>query len=83
MTGMTKLLRRTEVESVTGLSRSGIYRGMEVGDFPRPVQIGPRSIAWRSDDVQAWIESRTAPSIPAPPPRKRREKAQAAPAAAA
>ena len=79
----TVLLRIREVAHRTGKSKSSIYRDMNSGDFPLPVQTGPRSVAWRSDEVQRWIDTRTASSIPAPPPRKRRAKAQAAPAAAA
>jgi len=42
------LLRRSVVEIITGLSRSSIYAQMAEKTFPRPVQIGTRSVAWRS-----------------------------------
>ena len=31
-------------------------------DFPEPVQISPGRVAWRSSEVNAWLESRTARS---------------------
>ena len=52
------LLRRPAVEAATGLSRSSIYAAMAKNDFPKPVQLGPQSVAWRHSDVQAWIASR-------------------------
>ncbi len=42
-----RLLRRREVEKITGLSRSSIYRLMEISDFPRPVRIGPGAMRWK------------------------------------
>lgn len=52
------LLRRPEVEGRTGLSRSTIYAWMERGEFPQPVKLGERLVAWRENDVTAWIKSR-------------------------
>ena len=52
-----KLLRRREVEEVTGMSRSTIYRKMDVGFFPRPVKIGPSAVRWKESDIAAWLES--------------------------
>ena len=53
-----RLLRRPEVEARTGLSRSTIYEWMKRGDFPQPVKLGERLVAWRESDVTAWLESR-------------------------
>ncbi|MBR7710913.1 AlpA family phage regulatory protein [Microvirga sp. SRT01] len=56
------MLRRPEVEKTVGLSRSAIYAAMSRSDFPRPVQIGRRAVAWRSTDIEHWLENRP-PSI--------------------
>jgi prophage regulatory protein len=56
---MTTLLRRPQVEAITGLSRSSIYRAMDQDQFPRPVKIGQRAVAWRETDLNAWLSSRT------------------------
>ena len=53
-----KLLRRREVEKITGMSRSSIYRLMQEGEFPRPVRVGSVAVRWKSSDITAWIESR-------------------------
>lgn len=51
------LLRRPQVERITGLSRSTIYDWIKKGDFPAPVKLGARLVAWRESDVTAWLES--------------------------
>ena len=53
-----RLLRRREVEEITGLSRSSIYRLMQDGQFPRPVKVGSAAVRWRASDITAWLESR-------------------------
>ena len=54
---MTKLLRRPEVEVVTGLSRASIYAKMQKGEFPAPVRLGSNSVAWRVADIEDWIDA--------------------------
>lgn len=51
-------LRLPTVKARTGLSRSTIYLYVSVGTFPKPVQLGPRAIAWVADEVEAWIAQR-------------------------
>jgi prophage regulatory protein len=53
-----KLIRRPEVEARTGLSRSTLYEWMKRGDFPQPVKLGARLVAWRESDVAEWLDSR-------------------------
>ena len=53
-----RLLKRIQVEEITGLSRSSIYRLMARGEFPRPVRVGPAAVRWRESDITAWLESR-------------------------
>ena len=53
-----RLLRRREVEEITGVSRSAIYRLMHNGEFPRPVRVGTAAVRWRASDIAAWLESR-------------------------
>jgi prophage regulatory protein len=54
----SRLLRRSEVEAKVGHGRSWIYAAMQTGEFPRAVSIGPRSVAWYEDEIDAWIASR-------------------------
>ena len=54
------LLRRPQVEQLTGLSRAWIYAAMKRGTFPRPVRIGRRMVAWPRSAIDDWIEQRKA-----------------------
>jgi prophage regulatory protein len=53
-----RMLRRKEVEQITGRSRSAIYEGMAAGTFPKPVKIGARAVAWPESVIRAWIAER-------------------------
>ncbi|SFU00077.1 helix-turn-helix transcriptional regulator [Sedimentitalea nanhaiensis] len=57
------LLRRPDVEARTGLSRSTIYDWMKRGEFPQPVKLGARIVAWRASDVVAWLEARETKAV--------------------
>ncbi len=54
----TTLLRLPQVESTCGLKKSAIYARIKEGTFPAPVMLGPKSVAWRSDEVTHWVDSR-------------------------
>jgi prophage regulatory protein len=49
------LIRMKEVMKITGLGRTSIYRKMKEGTFPEPLRLGVRTVAWRSEDLNAWI----------------------------
>ena len=51
-------LRRPDVEAATGLSRSSLYAMMDAGDFPRPIRIGKRAVAWPQSAIEAWLAAR-------------------------
>ena len=52
-----RVLRRPEVEARTGLPRSTLYQRIKDGRFPAPIRIGARAVAWREEDVEAWLSS--------------------------
>jgi prophage regulatory protein len=54
------LMRRPEVERATGLSRSALYAAIGRGEFPKPVPLMGRSVAWSAQSVAAWIAGRIA-----------------------
>ena len=54
------LLRRPAVQEATGLSRAAIYAAMLRGEFPRPIKIGRRAVAWPKTVIDDWIEERKA-----------------------
>lgn len=52
------LLRLPQVQARVGLSRSALYARIASGEFPKPVGLGVRAVAWPSDEIDAWIASR-------------------------
>lgn len=57
---VTRLLRLPEVQHRVGLGRSTIYRWMNEGKFPKPVQLGGHSVAWLQDEIDNWISATSA-----------------------
>ena len=57
-----KLLRLWQVMEITSLSKSTIYRMIRSGDFPSPLQIGSKSVAWRQIDLEKWMKN--LPQVP-------------------
>lgn len=53
-----KHLRRRAVEEITGLSRSTIYDLMGKGQFPRPVKLTAKAVAWPESAISDWLNSR-------------------------
>lgn len=55
-----QIIKRPEVQTVAGLSRSSLYRLIAAGKFPKPVKLSSRAVGWRADEIAIWIEERTA-----------------------
>ena len=53
-----QLLRLPEVIASVKKSRASIYNAVRLGEFPPPIRIGIRSVAWRRLDIDQWLESR-------------------------
>lgn len=73
---ITRLMRLPEVIQAVGYKRTRIYEGVRTGEFPAPVSLGPRAIAWASDAIEAWIESKIkgenkTPKAPIPTRKKK------------
>ena len=56
--GQSILLSRQKVQTKTTLSRSSIYELIARGEFPKPLKIYGRRVAWLESAVDAWIQSR-------------------------
>ncbi|MFI8383259.1 helix-turn-helix transcriptional regulator [Pseudomonas sp. NPDC079086] len=56
------LLRIKSVCVLVGLSRAQIYRLVRSGEFPPPVRLSTKSVAWPSEHVNAWISQKINPS---------------------
>ena len=57
-----RLLRRAEVQHLTGLSRSSLYRKIAAHEFSAPIQISEKSVAWIESEVELWIARKIAAS---------------------
>ncbi len=53
-----KIIRTKEVQKLTGLSRTTIWREERKGKFPARVPLSAGSVGWRLSEVEAWIQSR-------------------------
>jgi prophage regulatory protein len=58
VTPRDRLLRLAEVEALTGLRKSCLYRLMSEGKFPAAVRLTARSVAWSEAACMAWIQAR-------------------------
>ena len=55
---LRSFLRLKQVKAVTGMSRSWIYDAIRRGDFPAPIALGARAVAWDSSSIAAWQAER-------------------------
>ena len=55
-----KFIRLPEVIARTGYRRTAIYEKIAAGIFPIPVKLGPRAIAWVSEEIENWMDARIA-----------------------
>lgn len=53
-----KLERLPEVIARTSLSRAHLYNLISRDLFPRPKRVGKRAVAWLSQEIDTWIDSR-------------------------
>ncbi len=53
---MSRLIRLPEVEYLTGMKKSAIYKKIKAQCFPTAVKLGTKHVAWKIDEVQQWIE---------------------------
>jgi prophage regulatory protein len=55
---MERLISWAEVEAAVPYSRVHIWRLIRNGEFPAPVNLGPRRVAFRESELAKWLESR-------------------------
>ncbi len=53
-----RMLSLPSVVLRTGLSRSTLYRLIKQGSFPPPLQLAPRAVRWRSEEIDEWLSNR-------------------------
>ena len=52
-----RLLKISGVSALTSLSVSEIYARIGRQEFPSPLKIGVRRVAWLETEVRAWIDA--------------------------
>ncbi len=53
-----RLIRLPAVKDRTGESRSTIYDKIRKRQFPQPVPIGPRAVAWIEAEIDEYIDAK-------------------------
>jgi predicted DNA-binding transcriptional regulator AlpA len=52
----TGFLRLPQVLSFVPISKSAWWEGCKTGRFPKPVKLGPRTTAWKAEDIAALVK---------------------------
>ncbi len=55
---LQSFLRIKQLKLLTGFSRSWIYDAIRRGDFPAPISIGARAVAWTENSIINWQAQR-------------------------
>ena len=53
-------IRLPEVINRIGYKRTSIYEQISEGTFPAPIKLGPRAVAWVSEEIEEWMDARVA-----------------------
>jgi prophage regulatory protein len=56
------IIRLRQAILKTGLSRSTIYTLIKLGDFPKQIQLSPRTMGFLESEIDEWIAGRIAAS---------------------
>jgi predicted DNA-binding transcriptional regulator AlpA len=53
----TGFLRLRQVLALVPICKSSWWEGCKTGRFPKPVKLGPRTTAWKAEDIAALVKS--------------------------
>ena len=51
----TGFLRLPQVLALIPVGKSSWWRGCKSGRYPKPVKLGPRTTAWKAEDIAALV----------------------------
>jgi len=54
----TAILSARDVAAFLGIGMSTLSRWRQDPTFPAAIELGPRRVGWRREDLDAWIASR-------------------------
>jgi len=52
----TGFLRLPQVLALVPISKSAWWEGCKTGRFPKPIKLGPRTTAWKVEDITALVK---------------------------
>jgi prophage regulatory protein len=55
-----EILRKPDVRKMVKLSDASIYRREILGEFPKRISLGGKSVGWLKSEVDQWIAQRAA-----------------------
>jgi prophage regulatory protein len=55
-----RILRQRQVCEKVGLSPMTIWRRQKDGTFPRRLHLGPNTVGWVEEEIEAWCAERAA-----------------------
>lgn len=44
------------IPAIIPISRTSWWKGVKSGRFPKPIQLGPKTVVWRIEDIRKLIE---------------------------
>ena len=50
------LVRLSDLMRFVPLGRTTIYKWVKQGKFPAPMKLSPTVVAWRCEDIHAWLK---------------------------
>jgi prophage regulatory protein len=50
-------VRLKQILAIIPVGKSTWWAGIKKGQFPEPIKLGPRTTAWRVEDIRAFIQS--------------------------
>ena len=53
-----KYIRPQELATMLAVHRTTLWRWVRDGHLPRPVQLGPNTVAWDLTEIEAWLAAR-------------------------
>jgi predicted DNA-binding transcriptional regulator AlpA len=45
------------ITAIIPVKKSSWWLGVKTGRFPKPVKLGPRTTAWRCEDIKAYLDT--------------------------
>jgi len=60
----TGFLRQWQVLAFVPISKSTLWRRVQVGSFPEPVKLSTRITVWRAEDLRRWIDAAAGAAAP-------------------